>query len=449
MSGTGPSKRTREGSPVSQAQSATAGGTSGGSDNRLSSTVIGTLGGWAAKLGGIVGLGSRGAPPPDVDAPADQGAGGSGGGGGGTGAFPDIAMSPSIQAPDINTLYQVDQQERGRGAFSTVVTGIHKATGQPRAIKIMEKAGLVGKKAEWVTHEKEILRRTRHPAIIYLHECVMTPTQMYMIMDLMDGDLFGYLVRHKKLNEHDSALIMKQLFSAVEYLHNNSVIHRDIKPENILINSPSDIKLADFGLAKLIQEWDVKSTPCGTSFYIAPEILRGIETNGGEPLCTTREEVKYVDMWSCGVVLFSLLAGRPPFTGQVKSGHERRQLLAKIGIRQDRGRLFPDAQWAHISEDAKDLVAHLLAQDTSLRFTVSKALRHKWFAGVNAKEKAKMGEDSVGVEALKAEMNAVQNDLVEVGDAEGDTTSYNVERKGAAPATVQKKAMHAFPSANK
>lgn len=358
----------------------------------------------------------------------------------------DVPTTPAIQAPDINTLYDVHQQEKGRGAFSTVVTGVHKATGQARAVKIMEKAGLVGKKAEMVAHEKEILRRTRHPAIIYLHECVMTPDKVYMIMDLMDGDLFDYIVKHKKLNEHDSALIMKQLFSAVEYLHNNSVIHRDIKPENVLINNPNDVKLADFGLAKVIQEWDVKSTPCGTSFYIAPEIIRGIETNGAKPLCTTREEVKYVDMWSCGVVLFVMLAGRPPFTGQVKSSHERRQLLAKI----DRGLLFPDAQWAHISEDAKDLVARLLTQDTSLRITASKALHHKWFAGVNAEEKAKMDEEAGGsAEALKAEMNAMQNDLLEVGDAEGDTTSYNVEQKGAAPAAVQKKAMHAFPGAKK
>ena len=356
----------------------------------------------------------------------------------------DVPTTPAISAPDINAIYEViDKEEKGRGAFSRVVVGTHKATGQPRAIKIMEKAGLVGKKAEMVAHEKEILRRTRHPAIIHLHECVQTPDRVYMVMDLMQGDLFDYIVKNKKLSEHDSALIMHQLLSAVDYLHQASVIHRDIKPENILINSPNEIKLADFGLAKVVQDWDVKSTPCGTSFYIAPEIIRGIEANGAKPLCTTRDEVKFVDLWSCGVVLFVMLAGRPPFTGQVKSSHERRQLLAKI----DRGLLFPDAQWAHISEEAKDLVARLLTQDISMRITANKALHHPWFNLVKGSTDAAVinpGEE-VSREDLAQGVNEVQKDIVETGDQEGDETTYKVDRLEPKTAPGQKKAMAAFP----
>lgn len=404
----------------------------------------------------------------------------------------DVPTTPAIQAPSINTLYEVnDVDEKGRGAFSRVVTGTHIATRQVRAIKIMERSFLTGKKADMVAHEKEILRRTRHPSIIHLHECVMTPDRVYMVMDLMSGDLFEYIVKVKRLSEGDTALVMRQLLSAVAYLHDCSVIHRDIKPENILINSPSDIKLADFGLAKVVNDWDVRSTPCGTSFYIAPEIIRGIEANGARPLCTTRDEVKFVDLWSCGVVMFVLLAGRPPFTGQVRSSQERRALLAKI----DRGLLFPADQWASISEDAKDIVARLLTQDVTFRITAHKALDHPFFkahppapatapapapvpapgataetvappapaaqaeqpppqqqqqpaappvVGAAVAEEASPNVDS---RVLAEGLNAWQQELREAGDQEGDESSYNVERKAAAPAP--KVAMSKFPGPKK
>jgi len=363
-----------------------------------------------------------------------------------------IPTTPAIQAPDITAIYELfESNPKGTGAFSRVIVGREKATGALRAVKIMDRRELVGKKAEMVAHEREILRRTRHPSIVRMHHCIQTAERVYFGLDLMQTDLFEYVVKRKRLSEDDARLIMKQLLEAVAYLHEQSVVHRDIKPENILINTPSDIKLADFGLAKVVQEWDVRSTPCGTSFYIAPEIIRGIESQGARPLCTTREVVKSIDLWSCGVVMFVIIAGRPPFAGQVKTSAERRQLLQKI----DRGVLFPDAQWAEVSEDAKDLILGLLNQDTGRRMTAAAALKHHFFDvlrptkvdAVEANVKAidisateqqqtpsqvdiplppvEVRELTVDEKAIITEINELQEQLVETGDTDGDKTSYN------------------------
>ena len=331
--------------------------------------------------------------------------------------------TPALQATDISALYDImDFEQKGTGAFSRVVVGRNKNENVLRAIKIMEREKLVGKMADMVVHEKEILRRVNHKSIVRLHRCVQTKEKVYFELDLMDGDLFDYIVKHKKLSERDTALVMRQLFSAVEYLHSIHIIHRDIKPENILINSPSDIKLADFGLAKVLTAWTVNSTPCGTSFYIAPEIIRGIELQGVKPLCTNREEVKFVDLWSCGVVMFMLLAGTPPFSGQVKTSSERKALLTKI----DRGVLFPEAQWQTISEDAKDLILGMLCQDTHRRLTATQALGHRFFKILQDKKTterdAEQKHEAPLLEGpeLKQQLNELQQVIVEHVDGEKD-----------------------------
>ena len=361
-----------------------------------------------------------------------------------------VPATPAVELKDVKEKYELfDAEEKGKGAFSRVVVGKRRSDGLLVAVKIMQREILTGKKAEMVAHEKEILRRTRHPAIVNLIECITTPTQVFMIMELMQGDLFEFIVKRKKLTEVEAAVITKQLISAVAYLHENSIIHRDIKPENILINSENlKIHLADFGLAKVVQEWDVKSTPCGTSFYIAPEIIRGIEQNGAKPLCTTRDEVKYVDIWSCGIVVFVMIAGRPPFYGQVKTSAERRALLAKI----DRGVLFPDAQWASVSEEAKDFIFRLLVQDPTARLTAAKAVHHPWLKLADAAPTPTTevaGSPEMDSRAMVAEANDAVGDAREVGDTEGDATSYNVPRAAAPAKPPTKLMMGAVPVAHK
>jgi hypothetical protein len=321
------------------------------------------------------------------------------------------SATPAIRACGaISDLYDVhDTEQIGTGSFSRVVTGTPRTAEPPggppqakRAIKVV----LGGDDAQrekvmaMMAHETAVLRCIgRHPAILRLVETVITPhaeqqrKQSHMVMELLKGDLFEFTVgRRRKLNEMHAAQVMKQLLSAVAHLHSMGVVHRDIKLENILVNDWKDTRLADFGLAQMLDATtaDVESRPCGTSYYIAPEFLTAIDSVDGV-LVTTAAKLKLVDLWSCGVTMFVLLAGRPPFPGQVKTADERKELLAKI----DRGVLFPPS----ISAEAKDLISKLLARDVSQRITADAAQAHPWF-GV---QERKLQELLAAVEAQRRE----------------------------------------------
>eukprot|EP01059_Diplonema_ambulator_P032076 TRINITY_DN6109_c0_g1_i1.p1 TRINITY_DN6109_c0_g1~~TRINITY_DN6109_c0_g1_i1.p1 ORF type:complete len:373 (+),score=176.59 TRINITY_DN6109_c0_g1_i1:997-2115(+) len=303
-----------------------------------------------------------------------------------------IPASPAVRISDIRDCYDIDENDvLGTGAFSKVIFARCKRTGQPRAIKVMSKRILTGKKAEMVAHEKEILRRTNIPQIVKMYECAETEDHVFMVLEKMGTDLYEWIRMEKKLCEQDASKVCKSLLLAVQYLHENSIVHRDIKPENILINNVNDIRLADFGLAKVLSNDMVHATPCGTSFYIAPEIIRGIQMHGVKPVLTTSHDVKFLDMWSIGVVLYIMLSGTPPFTGQIRSKAEREDLLKKI----DRGVLFPDARWKNISEDAKQLVEGLLTIAPSKRLTASQALKTRFIT--NWEEQPEEPLDTPGI----------------------------------------------------
>lgn len=319
----------------------------------------------------------------------------------GMAGFSVIPATPAIVATDINTLYSLEKNKViGKGGFSEVVCARHIATGELRALKIVKRNLLSGTKAVMVAHEKEILRRTNHPCIVTLHETVQTHSHVFFALDLMSEDLFEFIVRNKYINEVLTRKIMHQILSGINYLHQQSITHRDIKPENILMNTylrgaaavsppPANIndadpelvdfviKIADFGLSKLVLEYDVRNTPCGTSYYLAPEIIRGIEEQGARPLCTNRHLVKGIDVWSCGVVFYVLLCGRPPFSSKaMKTSEERQEILHRI----DRGVLFSsNHHWDEVSDEAKELICLMLEPDSSNRITARDALAHPFF----------------------------------------------------------------------
>eukprot|EP00796_Vickermania_ingenoplastis_P005542 gene5543-3998_t len=374
-----------------------------------------------------------------------------------------VPATPAIQAVDIRAFYDVDNpQMLGKGGFSEVVTARHIPTGETRALKIIRKEILTGKKAEMVTHEKEILRRTNHPCIITLYETIQTANHVFLALDLMSEDLFEFVVRNRTVNE---ALTRKIMHQAAAHPPANI---NDVDPKLVEVV----VKIADFGLSKLVLEYDVRNTPCGTSYYLAPEIIRGIEEQGARPLCTNHHLVKSIDVWSCGVVFYVLLCGRPPFSGRaIKTSQERQEML----MRMDRGVLFhPSHGWNNVSNEAKDLICLMLEQDTAKRITAEAALAHPFFtangfprpipapmpalrehvrpagigaAGPGAAEAAREKDRGVfqtikSIFTRTAEQQKMQEELaelqkgqVEEDDKEGEETTYtsSMQMKAAKP----------------
>ena len=215
----------------------------------------------------------------------------------------------------------------GSGAYGEVKRVVHKITGQERAVKVFLKDFNHFSSYKTVKNEIEILRRLNHPIIIKMYEFFEDEKRVYMVLEKCDGgELFEQISKNKRLNENIAALICKQLFSALSYLHDNNIAHRDMKPENILLEDREDfinIKIIDFGTAVTIQKnnkskgrnnnWMLTDV-VGSAYYIAPEVIIG----NYDEKC---------DLWSSGVILYILLSGVPPFAGNTNE-----QIMHKIRI---------------------------------------------------------------------------------------------------------------------
>jgi len=229
--------------------------------------------------------------------------------------------------------------------------------------------------------EVEILRRMNHEGIVKIVEVFSTEEDLWLVTELMHGgELFDYIVERNGLEEHECREITRQVLDAVRYLHANNIVHRDLKPENILLASkPSDggaliVKLADFGVAKIIGTSQMATTYCGTPHYFAPEVhgRRGPQD---------RRSVGYdtaADNWSIGVILYIMLCGFPPFS-EPDSDDEGGEDMVEC-ITAGRYTFAPGTAWDAVSDSAKDLVRRLLEVDPTQRITASAALSHRWFS---------------------------------------------------------------------
>jgi calcium/calmodulin-dependent protein kinase I len=293
--------------------------------------------------------------------------------------FPLPKVAPHVRVENLSDLYEMGDFIAA-GGFSKVYRATHKKTGEERAIKVTDKAILTGKRATMVARETEILRRCSHPNILRLYEVVETPTLLCLVMELVTGgDLYDYIVKRRSLTEEEAAKIAKGILLAVEYLHGATppVVHRDIKPENVLIQDvdKGKVMLSDFGLSKILMDSKmVECTPGGTSFYLPPEIIEGIKKHGAHPRPSNIQDMKSLDLWSTGIVLYILLCGSPPFKGSIRGQAERQKLLDQI----NQGVQFPENKWKDVSEEAKDLVRGLLQIEPTRRYPVRVALQHPW-----------------------------------------------------------------------
>lgn len=211
--------------------------------------------------------------------------------------------------------------------------------------------------------------RLNHPNVIKLKEIFESETQLFLILELVTGgELFDRIVERQYYNEKDAADAVKQICEAVAYLHDNEIVHRDLKPENLLYRSPAEdspLKIADFGLSKILTNNATMQTVCGTPGYCAPEVLRGEEY---EPA---------IDMWAVGVITYILLCGFEPFYDD-RGDQAMFQRILKCDYE------FMSPWWDEVSVNAKDLVSKLIVKDPKKRLTAKQALQHPWVQGKGA-----------------------------------------------------------------
>ncbi|XP_039221255.1 calcium/calmodulin-dependent protein kinase type IV isoform X3 [Crotalus tigris] len=282
-------------------------------------------------------------------------------------ASPDFWIDGSNR--DTLTDYYDLESELGRGATSIVYRCRQKGTQKPFAVKILKKT--VDKKI--VRTEIGVLLRLSHPNIIKLKEIYETPTEISLVLELVTGgELFDRIVEKGYYSERDAADAVKQILEAVAYLHANGIVHRDLKPENLLYATPAPdapLKIADFGLSKIVADHVTMKTVCGTPGYCAPEILRG---------CAYGSEV---DMWSIGIITYILffsfacrLCGFEPFYDERGDQYMFKRIL---NCEYD----FVSPWWDDVSLNAKDLVRKLIVLDPKKRLTTFQALQHPWVTG--------------------------------------------------------------------
>lgn len=262
----------------------------------------------------------------------------------------------------------------GAGSFGTVRKAIQKSTGREVAIKIILKSRLHGH-LEVVEREIELLASIKHPHIVELIDSFQTKHNFYIVTQLATGgELFDRLVKNTYFYEYDACEIIYQMLSAIAYLHKLGIAHRDIKPENVLYLSPEDnspIVLADFGVSKKVDQSDRKLTGVAGSFgYIAPEIyagegygdLYGLGKDGYTLSC---------DIWSLGVVAYTLIGGYSPLRAQTP-----KEFLDEV--RTNNFVVFHTKYWSNISDDAKDFIVKSLDIDNKRRPSAQELLDHPW-----------------------------------------------------------------------
>ncbi|KYB28360.1 Calcium/calmodulin-dependent protein kinase type II alpha chain-like Protein [Tribolium castaneum] len=255
------------------------------------------------------------------------------------------------------------KEELGKGAFSVVRRCVQKSTGLEFAAKIINTKKLSARDFQKLEREARICRKLQHPNIVRLHDSIQEENFHYLVFDLVTGgELFEDIVAREFYSEADASHCIQQILESVNHCHQNGVVHRDLKPENLLLASKAKgaaVKLADFGLAIEVQgEQQAWFGFAGTPGYLSPEVLK--KEPYGKP----------VDIWACGVILYILLVGYPPFWDE-----DQHRLYAQIKA----GAYdYPSPEWDTVTPEAKNLINQMLTVNPGKRITASEALKHPW-----------------------------------------------------------------------
>ena len=246
----------------------------------------------------------------------------------------------------------------GEGNFGTVRLATQIKIGEKLAIKIINKNN-IKKKSDIVRIKKEIsiLKKIRHKNIIQIYEVMESNQNVYIAMENCEGkELFEYIIKNKRLKELEACRLFRQLINGVDYIHSQGIIHRDLKPENILLDENMDIKISDFGLSTFFSQGEYLSTPCGTPNYAPPEMLIGQQYDG-----------ELSDIWSCGIILYTMLTGSLPCAESKET-----IILNKIVSNQY---IIP----TYLSKGAIDLLSCMLEPDYLKRIKIKDIIKHPWF----------------------------------------------------------------------
>ncbi|XP_017338904.1 calcium/calmodulin-dependent protein kinase (CaM kinase) II gamma 1 isoform X11 [Ictalurus punctatus] len=254
-------------------------------------------------------------------------------------------------------------EELGKGAFSVVRRCVKKSTSQEFAAKIINTKKLTARDHQKLEREARICRLLKHPNIVRLHDSISEEGFHYLVFDLVTGgELFEDIVAREYYSEADASQCINQILESVNHIHQHDIVHRDLKPENLLLASKmkgAAVKLADFGLAIEVQgDQQAWFGFAGTPGYLSPEVLR--KDPYGKP----------VDIWACGVILYILLVGYPPFWDEDQ--HKLYQQI-KAGAYD-----FPSPEWDTVTPEAKNLINQMLTINPAKRITAEQALKHPW-----------------------------------------------------------------------
>ncbi|KAM6923018.1 calcium/calmodulin-dependent protein kinase type II subunit gamma isoform 9-T9 [Lycodopsis pacificus] len=271
-------------------------------------------------------------------------------------------MSTVVTSTRFTDEYQLFE-ELGKGAFSIVRRCIKKSTGQEYAAKIINTKKLSARDHQKLDREARICRLLKHPNIVRLHDSISEEGFHYLVFDLVTGgELFEDIVAREYYSEADASHCINQILESVSHIHQHDIVHRDLKPENLLLASKmkgAAVKLADFGLAIEVQaDQQAWFGFAGTPGYLSPEVLR--KDPYGKP----------VDIWACGVILYILLVGYPPFWDEDQ--HKLYQQI-KAGAYD-----FPSPEWDTVTPEAKNLINQMLTINPAKRITADQAIKHPW-----------------------------------------------------------------------
>ncbi|XP_019191387.1 PREDICTED: CBL-interacting serine/threonine-protein kinase 23 isoform X6 [Ipomoea nil] len=277
--------------------------------------------------------------------------------------FPSSSSIAAVGTPATRT--RVGKYELGNtlgeGSFAKVKYATNLDSGESVAIKIIDRDRILRHKmVEGIKREISTMKLIKHPNVLRIFEVLASKTKIYIVLEYANGgELFDKIARHGRLKEDEARGYFQQLINAVDYCHSRGVYHRDLKPENLLLDSFGILKVSDFGLSALpkqVREDGLLHTACGTPNYVAPEVLADKGYNGTS-----------ADVWSCGVILFVLMAGYLPFDEPNLTVLYRRIQKASFA--------FPS--W--FSSSSKKLIKRILDPNPVTRITIPEILKNDWF----------------------------------------------------------------------